>query len=80
MATLGLVDGKHYTAYVDEVRSLKRSGNLDAAECLLLRLVEGTEEEARAKQWGVAPWYYEQLAIVYAKKKHLALELAILER
>ena len=79
MSTPGLVDGKHYTAYVAEVRRLKRSGKLDDAERLLLRLVEATEEEAQAQRWGVAPWYYEQLAIVYAKKKDLAREVAILE-
>ncbi len=80
MANAGFVDGKHYTAYVDEVRRLKRSGNLEAAERLLLRLVDATEEESRAEHWGVAPWYYEQLAILYAKKKDFPAAVAILER
>lgn len=80
MAKPGLVDGRHYTTYVVEVRRLKREGQLAAAVTLLLRLVEATEDEARAERWGVAPWYYEQLAILYAKKKGLAAELAILER
>jgi len=76
----GFVDGKHYTTHAEEVRRLKRSGDFEHAEALLLRLVEATETEARAKQWGVAPWYYEQLAIIYGKRKQLAAELAILER
>jgi hypothetical protein len=76
----GLVNGRHYTSYVDEVRHLKRTGNWHAAETLLLRLVEATEEGARANRWGVAPWYYEQLAILYAKNKDLSHELEILER
>jgi hypothetical protein len=30
--------------------------------------------------WGVAPWYYEQLSIVYRKQKKYAEEVAILVR
>jgi hypothetical protein len=80
MAKSGLVDGRHYTTYVEEVRALKRAGNLEQAATLLLRLVDATEAEARANRWGVAPWYYEQLAIIYAKQKDLASEISILER
>ncbi len=80
MARPGLVDGRHYTTYAEDVRRLKRIGDHEAAERLLLRLVDATEEEARAERWGVAPWYYEQLAILYAKKKDAAAELAILDR
>jgi len=76
----GYVDGKHYTEFVDEVRRLKRIGDLDQAEALLLRLVDATEAEARAEGLGVAPWYYEQPAIVYRKRKLLHPEIAILER
>ena len=76
----GFVGGRHYTTYVDEVRRLKRLGNLDQAEALLLRLIEATEAEARANRWGVAPWYYEQLAIIYAKRKLPQAEVSILER
>ena len=53
---------------------------MDGAEALLLQLIEATESEARANNWGVAPWYYEQLAIVYAKKKDHEAELKVLER
>lgn len=80
MAKPGFVDGRHYTEYVDEVRRLKRAGDLDGAETLLLRLVDATEAEAKAERWGVAPWYYEQLAVVYRKKKLVDSEIAILER
>jgi hypothetical protein len=76
----GFVDGRHYTAYVEDVRTLKRSGQLEKAIALLLRLVDATEAEAGAKRWGVAPWYYEQLAILYAKTKQLDAEIKILER
>jgi hypothetical protein len=76
----GFVDGKHYTEYVSTVRDLKRSGDLTAAERLLLRLIDATEAEARAEGWGVAPAYYEQLAILYSKQKTQEKERAILER
>lgn len=76
----GLVDGQHYSAYTDRVRQLKRAGDLASAERLLLRLIEAAEAEAETRSWGVAPWYYEQLAIVYRKRRDSAREMAILER
>jgi hypothetical protein len=76
----GHVRGRHYTTYVDDVRQLKRGGQFEAAERLLLELVAATESEASAEGWGVAPWYYEQLAIIYSKQKEGGKELAILER
>ena len=81
MAKPGFVDGRHYATYAEEVLRLKRAGDLDGAEALLLRLVDATEAETSAwgEGWGV-PWYYEQLAIIYRKKKKPADELAILER
>jgi len=36
--------------------------------------------EGRSTTWGVAPWYYEQLAIIYRKQKRYAEEVSILER
>ena len=48
MARPGLVDGRHYTTYTEDVRRLKRIGDHDAAERLLLRLVDATEEETQA--------------------------------
>ena len=76
----GLVDGKHYTEYADLVKELKRQGSLDRAEALLLRLITAVEEEAAAENWIVAPWYYEQLAIIYRKQKDETRELSILKR
>jgi len=80
MEKSGFVDGRHYTAFVEDVRTLKRAGQVDKAIALLLRLVDATEAEAEAKRWGVAPWYYEQLAILYAKTKQFDAEIKILER
>jgi len=59
---------------------LKQQKRYDEAIALLLKLVTETEKEAMEKNWGVAPWYYEQLAIVYRKTKCLDDEIQILER
>ncbi|TDT63385.1 exonuclease domain-containing protein [Fonticella tunisiensis] len=76
----GYYQGKHYTDYVDLVKELKRAGEYDKAEKLLLCLVEAVESESKKENWGVAPWYYEQLAIIYRKQKNLSKEIEILER
>ena len=77
----GYHKGHHFTTYVEEVKQLKRSGKLEKAKALLLELVKATEEESKAHaHWGVAPWYYEQLAIIYRGAKDYASEIAILER
>lgn len=82
MEAAGRVDGDHYTDLVESVKQLKREKRHEEAIPLLLRLVEATEEEAKAAGggWGVAPWYYEQLAILYRKERRYADEVAILER
>lgn len=76
----GRVRGRHYTDYVGEVKLLRRDDRDDAAEHLLLELVQATEEEARALGTGVAPWYYEQLTIIYRKRKDVEAEIRVLER
>ncbi len=76
----GYYQGQHYTAYVDQVKDLKRKGELSAAERLLLGLIEAVETEAKQNHWAVAPWYNKQLAIIYRKQKEGGKAGAILER
>lgn len=76
----GYYQGKHYTEYVDLVKKLKKAGEYDKAEKLLLSLVEAVESESKKENCGVAPWYYEQLAIIYRKQGNLLKEFEILER
>lgn len=76
----GIYKGKHYTAYVEQVKQLKRDGDTVGAERLLLALVDLIEREGRIRQWDVAPWYYEELAKLYRQRKDYAHEVAILER
>lgn len=63
-----------------EVQQLWRDERLEDYEAVLLMLVDATEAESREKDWGVAPWYYEQLAILYRKQKRYQDEVLILER
>ena len=78
----GEIDGKHYPFYFEEIKRLKREKKHDEAIELLLKTIDATERESKAagKGWGVAPWYYKQLAIVYRKEKRYDDEIAILER
>ncbi len=70
----------HYTTYVDQVKYLKQERRYSEAIDLLLKLVAETEKEAKREKCGVAPWYYEQLAIIYGKAKRRDDEIQILER
>lgn len=76
------VIGKHFTDYVDRVKQLMQDNDNSEAIELLLRLVNETESEAKkaGKGHGVAPWYYEQLAVIYRKEKRYQDEVEILER
>jgi hypothetical protein len=76
----GYYGGRHFTTYVRDVENLKRAGRLDEVEQLLLHLVDAAEAYGRAHDFGTAPWYYEQLAIVYRKQKSYSKEVSILER
>jgi hypothetical protein len=74
------LDGRHYSAFVPELDRLRRGNDTAAYEALLWRCVQATEAEARAEHTGVAPAYYERLAILYRKQKRDADEVQILER
>jgi hypothetical protein len=63
IAEPGYYDGRHFTTYVSDVKNLKKSGELEKAEKLLLELVEATEAQSAAEESGVAPRYYEELAV-----------------
>lgn len=79
---IDLENENHYTNEVETIKQLKRDGNNQEAIKILLKCVTDTENESRkqGKGWGVAPWYYEQLAILYRKQKQFEKEVEILER
>ena len=72
--------GRHYSSYVDEALELKRRGLDSKLETLLIHLIEATEAEDRISRYGVAPWYYEELAKLYRRKKDYLSETMILVR
>lgn len=65
---------------VEAVKSAKRDGRLDEACRMLGEEIERQEMESKSTGLGVAPWYYEQMAIVCRKQGRHADELAVLER
>ena len=76
----GYVDGLHFTEHVETIKNLKRTQRTEEAIALLLKCVEATEAEDRIEGMGVAPGYYEHLAILYRKEKRFGDEVSILER
>ena len=76
----GCINGRHYTTYAEDVKQLKREGKLVEAEKLLLKLIKAVEAQAQIDKLGVAPWYYNQLGIVYRKMGDKAKADAIAAR
>lgn len=78
----GLVDGRHYTEYVEDVKQLKREDRLNEALALLSALIDAVEQESSSKGpgWTLAPWYYEQAAICFRKQGMKEAEIAVLQR
>ena len=65
---------------VERVKALKRTGEYATALSLLLTEINSQEQVSVEKNWGVAPWYYEQAAIIYRKLDDPSAEISILER
>jgi hypothetical protein len=76
----GYYDGRHFTTYVRDFEILKKNGNFTELENLLVELVNATEADDAVKGIGIAPAYYNELAILYRKQKEYDKEVAILER
>jgi DNA polymerase III epsilon subunit-like protein len=55
-------------ALVEKGKQLKRDHSYEQAEALLLEEVARQEAAARTTGRGVAPWFYEQLAVIYSKQ------------
>ncbi len=67
-------------ALVERVKALKRSGEYAMALSLLLAEIDSQERVSLEQKCGVAPWYYEQAAIIYRKLDNPGAEISILER
>lgn len=62
----------------ERLKRLKQENKLGEAEDFLLGLITATEEEA--DKYGVSPWCYESLAILYRKQKRFLDEVELLRR
>ena len=60
-------------------KDLIRNKMYQEAEKLPMGCIADTERESALRGWGVAPWYYERLAIVYRKQKRIHEEIEVLE-
>jgi hypothetical protein len=76
----GKLDGRLYSEYGEELQAHLGAGRDAEAEALLLKLLDVIEDESEATGNGVAPWYYERLAILYAKRRDHESEVEVLER
>jgi DNA polymerase-3 subunit epsilon len=76
----GTPEAKRISALVESIKRAKREDRLADAENELLQELDRQEAQAEANNRGVAPWYYEQLSIIYAKEKRYADEIAVLRR
>ncbi|WP_203896093.1 hypothetical protein [Actinoplanes xinjiangensis] len=74
----GYVRGRHYTEWNDDVRTLKRSGELEAALELLYECIEAAERDRGGRE--PAPWYTHEAAIIHRKRGEIPLEVAVMER
>jgi hypothetical protein len=70
------VSASHLSAYFRDLHKLKR----EEAIASLLELIDATEEDSLFTGCGVISAYYEQLAIMYRKRKEYTKEIAILAR
>lgn len=74
-------EANRITENVKRIQYLKRRGYYQDALGFIRAEIDLQESDARrVASWAVAPWYYEQAAILYRKLGRLADEVAILER
>lgn len=71
---------KKVPATLENLPALKRAGRYKEAITILLQEIEAQEKERQIHQWGVAPGWYHQLAVIYRKQKDYYNELNILKR
>lgn len=79
---IGTFEGRacHEWSDSDAITQLRREGRVRDAERILVGCIQASESQSEMTGQGVAPAYYEQLAILYSKQKMAHDELAVLER
>ncbi|GAB2921057.1 hypothetical protein GCM10027280_05080 [Micromonospora polyrhachis] len=77
--TDGLVDGHQPHTLVDQITTMQKT-DVHAALLLTVRCIDAVENDSRTSGCGVAPWFYERAAIIFARLRDPAAEVAVLER
>lgn len=70
----------NYVNYVETIKSLKKNEKYEEAIILLHQILDVIEKHSQKTGEGVAPWYYDQLTIIYKKMKQLELANEVLIR
>ena len=76
----GTFGGRHHRTYQPEVEAMLAAGQLDAAESLLLGLIDAVEDEAEADGVKLDATFYLTLADLFAHRGDRAEYLATMER
>lgn len=80
MKSNGIINGKHYSEYPDEIKVLVKNKEFDKAIEILNSIITEMEAIEIETGEGVAPWYYEELSKIYQKLKNEELEKSSLKR
>ncbi|CAN5793825.1 hypothetical protein BH24ACT3_BH24ACT3_18260 [soil metagenome] len=76
----GTFGGRHHSSFVEEVTQMTSTGLYEAAEGLLLGLIDAVEDEADEVGQAVEATYYLTLADLMADQGFAAAEVMVLER
>ena len=71
---------KTSTDPIEQINGYVLQKDYNQAITLLVTLIASEEKRAKKTREGVAPWFYERLAVIYRKQKQYEDEVAILER
>lgn len=63
----GFVRGRYFGTWVEEIKQLKRDGELNSAREILSEALDAIEAESEQTLNPPPPWYYDQLRIVFKK-------------
>ena len=77
-----LNNGKHYTEMLGSITTLKRHNKNQEVIDILKETIKAIEREkklSKEKYYITAPYYYEQLAIMYRKEKQYQDEVNLIE-
>ncbi len=74
-----LVRGRDFTEWAEAIKDMRRDGRDDDALRLLLECIDAAENAMPPNQ-APPPWYTDQAAIIYRKRKDYDAEIEVLQR